>query len=122
MRILLSYLLLFRAIIQACRTPRVQALGLICMLIALLQALVFSLIEGWGLVDAFYFAVVSMATVGYGDLAPETRLGKLLAIGFLMIGIGVFVLTVSSIAQVILKHLEEGEARNDLIRRRSGRK
>jgi voltage-gated potassium channel len=105
MRFLRAYGTLFRAIVAAFGIPRVQALLLVCLLIALCQALVFRLVEGWRFLDAFYFSVVSMATVGYGDLTPETALGKIFAMAFLMIGIGVFVLTVSTIAQAILRDL-----------------
>jgi voltage-gated potassium channel Kch len=105
MRLLRAYNVLFWAIVGAFRLPRVQALLLVCLLIALCQAVVFARLEGWRLFDAFYFSVVSMATVGYGDLAPQTFLGKLAALAFLLVGIGVFVLTVSSIAQAILHQL-----------------
>lgn len=114
MRLLRAYAALFRAVFEAFRIPRVQALLLICLLIALVQALVFRLLEGWRFLDAFYFSVVSMATVGYGDLAPATPLGKVFTLIFLVVGIGVFVLTVSSIAQVILSELLVLERRGEL--------
>jgi len=103
------YATLFRAVITAFRNTRVQALMLICALIALVQAAIFVWLEGWRFLDAFYFAVVSMATVGYGDFVPQTSLGKICAMGFLLVGIGVFVLTVSSIAQVILQQVVRAE-------------
>ena len=31
------------------------------------------LVEGWGVVDALYFCAMSLATVGYGDVVPETE-------------------------------------------------
>ncbi|MCZ0963478.1 potassium channel family protein [Paracoccus benzoatiresistens] len=102
MRFLSAYVRLVRAIYMAFRSTQVQALILVCILIALAQAVIFMRIEGWRFLDAFYFSVVSMATVGYGDLAPRTPLGKITALVFLMVGVGIFVLTVSSIAQVIL--------------------
>jgi voltage-gated potassium channel len=115
MRFLRAYGTLSRAIVGAFGIPRVQALLLVCLVIALTQALVFRVVEGWRFLDAFYFSVVSMATVGYGDFAPETALGKILAMGFLMIGIGVFVLTVSTVAQAILRDLPaiEGSDKNE---------
>jgi len=29
-------------------------------------------VEGWSIVDAIYFSVMTMSTVGYGDFAPST--------------------------------------------------
>lgn len=47
-------------------------------------------IEGWSWLDSLYFCVVSLATVGYGDIAPVTDLGKLFTIFYLVIGISIF--------------------------------
>ena len=113
MRLLRSYVALFRAIVAAFRVPRIQALLLVSLSIAAIQAVVFMRVEGWRFLDAFYFAIVSMATVGYGDLAPQTSLGKIFALVFLLVGVGVFVLTVSSIAQAILRDLFLSERRID---------
>lgn len=103
MRFLSAYVRLAKAIYAAFRSTQVQALIIICALLALAQAAVFMRIEGWRFLDAFYFSVVSMATVGYGDFVPRTPLGKIAALAFLMVGIGIFVLTVASIAQEILR-------------------
>jgi hypothetical protein len=59
-------------------------------------------VEGWRLLDAAYFAVVTMATVGYGDFAPKTDAGKLFTIAYLFCGIGLFVATVTALAERIL--------------------
>jgi len=100
------YANLFRAAFAALADKRVRALLVVCAGIAALQAVIFRIIEGWSLLDGFYFAVVTMATVGYGDLAPRTNIGKLAAIAFMLVGIGVFVLTVSTIAQAFLREME----------------
>ena len=39
--------------------------------------------------DALYFCVVSLATVGYGDLAPETPFGRAFAIVYIINGVAI---------------------------------
>lgn len=100
-----AYAHLAQAIWAAFRSENVIVLLSITSFVALSGAVVMMFLEDWEFVDAFYFAVVSMATVGYGDLSPETTAGKVFTIGFLVIGIGIFVLTVGAIAEAILSAL-----------------
>jgi hypothetical protein len=51
--------------------------------------LAYSFLEGWSLLDSLYFSVVTLATVGFGDLTPTTDLAKLFTIGYIISGIGI---------------------------------
>lgn len=51
--------------------------------------LVYHWLEGWSYIDALYFCVVSLATVGYGDFTPTTPFGRLFTIFYLVNGIGI---------------------------------
>jgi voltage-gated potassium channel len=104
--VLSLYVEMLHAIAAGFRAPRVLALLSVSAVIALTNALLCMWIEGWDFVDALYFSVVSMATVGYGDLSPQSDLGKIVNIPFLVIGIGVFVLTVTELAKTIFADLE----------------
>ena len=46
-------------------------------------------IEGWSWIDAAYFSVITLTTIGYGDFSPTTDLGKLFTIGYIVVGVGV---------------------------------
>lgn len=48
----------------------------------------FHFIEGWRLIDALYFCIVTLTTIGYGDLYPKTDLGKVFNMFYILIGLG----------------------------------
>lgn len=53
----------------------------------LVGTLFYHWIEGWSYLDALYFCVVSLGTVGYGDFTPTTPVSKLFTIVYLINGI-----------------------------------
>jgi hypothetical protein len=44
-------------------------------------------IEGWAVYESLYFAFVTGLTIGYGDLAPKSLLGRALAIAIGLCGV-----------------------------------
>jgi voltage-gated potassium channel len=59
----------------------------------------YMLLEGWSVVDALYFSVVTLATVGYGDLHPTTEAARLFTIAYILTGIGILAAFVSELAR-----------------------
>jgi len=58
--------------------------------------------EGRSFFDAFYFVIVTMATVGYGDIHPVTTSGKLLAILIIIMGVGAFLGVIANTTELML--------------------
>jgi hypothetical protein len=52
-------------------------------------------LEGWPLLDSIYFLTVTITTVGYGDMVPETDAGKIFTVAYALVGI-VFVFSALS--------------------------
>lgn len=48
----------------------------------LLGALLFSYIENQSLINSFYWCCITSLTIGYGDVTPQTSIGKVLSIVF----------------------------------------
>lgn len=44
--------------------------------------------EGWSWLDAAYFSVIALTTVGDATLAPTTGLSKIFTMGYSLCGIG----------------------------------
>jgi voltage-gated potassium channel Kch len=109
MRIFSNIGRLFRGLRRALQEPEVQGVGTLALALILLATVFYWLVEGWSLLDSAYFAVVTIATVGYGDFSPQTTLGKLFTMGYIFAGIGIFVAAVSAVAQAILRS-EHSEA------------
>jgi hypothetical protein len=63
--------------------------------------------EGWSIQDSIYFAFVSGLTIGYGDLAPKSLLGRVLAIFIGVCGVLVTAL-VAAIAVKALSAASDG--------------
>jgi voltage-gated potassium channel len=39
--------------------------------------------------ESMYWAIVTISTVGYGDISPQTELGKFLASALMLVGYGI---------------------------------
>jgi len=70
-------------------------------------------VEGWSVIDALYFSVMTMSTIGYGDLVPTTTLSKLFTIIYSLLSIGVFVAVVSKIVAAILDEKKQSRERRE---------
>jgi voltage-gated potassium channel len=86
-----------------------------------------------GIADAFWWAMVTVTTVGYGDVSPVTPEGRLIAVALMIVGtgfIGVFTATITSFffdeeraveSTELEKRLDRIEAKLDaVIRGRQG--
>ncbi|KAI4366194.1 hypothetical protein MLD38_022103 [Melastoma candidum] len=59
-----------------------------------------------GIIDAVYFCMVTMTTVGYGDLVPSSPLAKLLACAFVFAGMALVGLILSKAADYLVERQE----------------
>lgn len=66
----------------------------------------FSGIETHPLVDAIYFCIVTMCTIGYGDIAPSSPATKVFACVFVLLGFGFIDVVLSGLVNYVLDRQE----------------
>ena len=92
------------------KDPRYRAIFYWMALLLVAGTIFYNRVEGWGLLDSFYFTVVTLATVGYGDFAPTTPASKIFTAVYIFLGVSFFVSFVGLLAndrQLIFHKREE---------------
>ncbi len=102
------------------RLPRI-IVGLFCLILTVAVAVY--LVEHVGgniknfssMGDALWWAIVTMTTVGYGDITPITPLGRALALLVMASGIGLTALFTATVASYLVeKKILEGRGMEDI--------
>jgi voltage-gated potassium channel len=75
--------------------------------------LFYHVMEGWSLLDSFYFVAITFTTIGYGDFSPTQPLTKVITIFLAFNGVAVLLMLLNEIQRIRRVQLEE-----DIINRR----
>ncbi len=80
------------------RARRTARIPLVVLLILLGGALLFRWTQHVGLFTALYWTVSTVTTVGYGDVVPTNMAARIVAMGFMLIGVPVLGLLLADVA------------------------
>ena len=100
-----NLLLLGRTVVAGFRNDaefRALAILLVFMLIG--GTLFFHQEQGWTLLDSLYFCVMTISTIGYGDLAPTSPVSKTFTMAYAILGIGLFASFVGKLVSLRMDH------------------
>lgn len=86
---------------------RLRVFILLFLVVMMLGIVGFKFIEKLSLGDALYFSIVTITTVGYGDIHPTTQAGKILAVVLIITGVGTFMGVVANITEMLLERREK---------------
>jgi voltage-gated potassium channel len=109
-RLLAGLGLPLRAVALMARHPEERGPLLLVASLLILGTIFYMLVEGWSVVDAVYFCAMSLGTVGFGDVVPETAVGKLFTVVYVLAGIGILVSFFTALASKTLELLAERRA------------
>ena len=91
---------------------------LLSLLIIVLGTTGYMIIEGWDIFDSLYMTIITITSVGYGEVHEIGKAGRLFTVFLIIIGIG-FVIYV---AGAVVRFMLEGQIRTILGRRRLDKK
>jgi voltage-gated potassium channel len=90
---MIAFLVLFvslgRLYREMFRQAETRALLLLAALILVIGVVFYTRVEHWSLLNATYFCVITLGTVGYGDITPTTDLGKAFTTLYVIVGLSV---------------------------------
>ena len=78
----------FRSLWHGMKDKDFRALFTWVLLLLALGTWFYARVEGWTALDALYFSVITLTTVGFGDFAPQTPAGKIFTIFYILVGLG----------------------------------
>ena len=79
----------FSIVLSFLKDKEYQKLLGVSSIILGIGTLAYHYLEGWTWLDAFYFSIITLTTIGYGDFSPQTTGGKLFTIFYILVGIGI---------------------------------
>ena len=103
---MISFVLYFFKFIQAIgrswQMPYFRSALTLAGLILLSGTIFYRNVEGWSWIDALYFCATTISTVGLGDLAPQTDIGKVFTVVYIFVGVGIFVALFAQFARALI--------------------
>jgi voltage-gated potassium channel len=108
---------------RAARTPPIAALSpwwagwrlsvLLLTTVLVVGTAGYVVLEGWGIFDAFYMTITTVTTVGYAEIHPLSRVGRVFNSGVIILGVATVLYTFSFLmAQLVEGDLQARWARH----------
>ncbi|HET9220544.1 MAG TPA: potassium channel family protein, partial [Terriglobia bacterium] len=87
------------------QTPERRFLKILALMVGLLVfgTLSFHFVEGWTLFDGFYMTLMTLTTVGYGEVHPLSPSGRIVASALMMLGVMTVFISIGVLVDVIIK-------------------
>lgn len=85
---------------------RLGAVATLLITIIAAGTVFFRYVEGWSWIDSYFFTVVTLSTVGYGNMVPATVIGKIGTTVFIFFGLGIFALAIQQFGEYLVHRRE----------------
>ncbi|HUO50170.1 MAG TPA: potassium channel family protein [Candidatus Paceibacterota bacterium] len=92
-----------RGVLGAFKDPEFEVLLTLTAVVLATGTIFYHDVEGWTYLDSLYFSVVTLTTVGYGDLSPHSTVSKIFTMVYLLVGIGILFGFINTVAHYAIE-------------------
>lgn len=89
----------FRSMWRGLQDPEFRGILYSTLIILISGTSFYHGVEKWRWLDSFYFSVTTLTTVGLGDFAPQTDIGKIFTILYIFLGIGIILAFLNAVSK-----------------------
>lgn len=105
--LLLTLQRLLKGLWRAFKLKNFQAIFVLVLIMLFSGTLFYVKQEGLSIIDALYFCVTTLSTVGNSSFEPQTTMGKVFTMAYIIVGTGLFLGMVGHIAYSLIKVPED---------------
>ena len=99
---IINLITLFRRFFHRLTTNQLSLVLIPIIILLLIGTVGYATLEGWSVLDALYATIITVTTVGYGDLSPVTPGGRIFAIFFALGAIGMASYAITAVATRVI--------------------
>ncbi|QJD84905.1 potassium channel family protein [Cohnella herbarum] len=104
---------LLKGISKSVKDKNFQALFILILLMLVSGTLFYTEEEGMSFVDALYFCISTLSTVGHPNFEPQTTLGKIFTMIYIVVGTGLFLGLMFYVARGVFVRKDDGDKKEN---------
>ncbi len=85
------------------RTTNLIIVVLLAVFLVGLGTAGYMIIEGWTILDSLYMTVITLSTIGYGEVNPVSQVGRIFTLILIVMGVGFFLYVIGNVVQFLVE-------------------
>ena len=85
------------------RTPHLVIVVVLTVFLVGLGTTGYMVIEDWDVLDSLYMTVITLSTIGYGEVNPVSQTGRIFTLVLIVMGVGFFLYVIGNVVQFLVE-------------------